>query len=234
MWNIEAQCAVWAEDNKGRVEKTYHVGDFVMVHQPLRVKGAASRLLHNWVGPFRVAKLLGHKQYTLQHVDRNSTTQQTVSNMHTAPEEMYEGEYDERLGRMSTLATGTPPPQLKDDDMVIVRTGNGLFPAEVGQTLGDGTVLVYFWNGQAGTFKAKSAIYPAYMGPSATKLKEVYTYAPNAAQAVRPIWNIIPIDEIVGLGFMTESKGGKQYLPKATQQMTEEYMKKGKKNVKKK
>jgi hypothetical protein len=233
MWNIEAQCAVWAEDNKNRVEKTYQVGDFVMVHQPLRVKGAASRLLHNWVGPFRVAKMLGHKQYDLQHVDRNSATQQTVSNMHTAPEEMYEGEYEERLNRMSTLANGAPPPHLKDDDMVIVETGNGLFPAQVGQTLEDGTVLIYFWNGQAGKFKVKSAIYPAYLEPSATKLKEVYTYLPNTAQEVRPIWNIVPADSIVGLGFTTESKGGKQYLPKATPQMMDEYMKKGK-SVKKK
>ena len=233
MWNIEAQCAVWAEDNKNRVEKTYQVGDFVMVHQPLRVKGAASRLLHNWVGPFKVAKLLGHKQYDLQHIDRNSVTQQTVSNMHTAPDEMYEGEYDERVNRMNTLAKGAPPPHLKDDDMVIVDTGNGLYPAQIGQTLEDGTVLIYFWNGQQGKFKVKSAIYPAYLEPSAAKLKEVYTYLPNAAQEVRPIWNIVPTDSIVGLGFTTESKGGKQYLPKATQQMMEQYMKKDKSDKKK-
>ena len=117
--------------------------------------------------------------------------------------------------------------------MVIVDTGNGLYPAQIGQTLEDGTVLIYFWNGQQGKFKVKSAIYPAYLEPSATKLKEVYTYLPNAAQEVRPIWNIVPTDRIVGLGFTTESKGGKQYLPKATQQMMEQYMKKDKSDKKK-
>jgi hypothetical protein len=84
MWNIEAQCAAWAEENKNRVENTYQVGEFVMVHQPLRVKGAAPRLLHNWVGPFRAATLLGHKQYTPQHIDRGNTVTQSVSNMNTA------------------------------------------------------------------------------------------------------------------------------------------------------
>jgi hypothetical protein len=115
---------VWAEENKNRVEMTYHVGDFVMVHQPLRVRGAASRLLHNWVGPFKVATLciLGHKQYTMQHVDRGNTITQSVSNMHHAPEEIYEGEYNERLERIKTLATGTPPPNVKDGDMVMIQT----------------------------------------------------------------------------------------------------------------
>jgi hypothetical protein len=113
MWNIEAQCAVWAEENKNRVEKTYQVGEFVMVHQPLRVKGAASRLLHNWVGPFRVATLLGHKQYELQHIDRGNTVTQSVNNMNTALDELFEGEYSERLDGVKALATGMPPPQVK-------------------------------------------------------------------------------------------------------------------------
>jgi hypothetical protein len=206
------------------VEKTYQVGEFVMVHQPLRVKGAASRLLHNWVGPFRVATLLGHKQYTLQHIDRGNTITQSVSNMHTAPEEIYEGEYSERLERIKSLATGTPPPNVKDGDMVLVQMSNGLFPAEIEQTLEDNTMPIYSWNGQNGTFKARSAIYPAYLEPSA-KLKEVYTYSPNAKQSMRPIWNITPMTKAVGQAFMPESKGGKQYLPLATQQLVTEFLK---------
>jgi hypothetical protein len=57
-------CGMGREETKDRVEKTYGVGEFVMIHQPLRVKGAAPRLLHNWVGTFKVATILGHKQYT--------------------------------------------------------------------------------------------------------------------------------------------------------------------------
>jgi hypothetical protein len=148
MWNIEAQCAAWAEGSKNRVEKTYQVGGFVMVHRPLRVKGAATRLLHNWVGPFRVATPLGHKQYELQHTDRGNKVTQSVSNMGVAPGELYEGEYAERaLGRVNLAAT--PPPQIKAGGMAILMTPNGLFPAEVEQVLNDNTVLIYFWNGQA-------------------------------------------------------------------------------------
>jgi hypothetical protein len=83
------------------VEKAYQVGEFVMVHQPLRVKGAATRLLHNWVRPFRAAKVLGHKQLELQNIDRGNTATQSVSNMSPAPDELYDGEYEERLSRVN-------------------------------------------------------------------------------------------------------------------------------------
>jgi hypothetical protein len=108
--------------------------------------------------------------------------------------------------------------------MVVIQTSNGLFPAEIGRLLEGNAVLVYFWNGQNGTFKTKSAIYPAYLEPPA-KLKKVYTYSPNAEQSMQPIWNIIPMAEIAGLTFMTESKGGEQYLPITTQQMVTEFLK---------
>jgi hypothetical protein len=99
-----------------------------------------------------------------------------------------------------------------------------LFPAEVEQTLDDNTILVYFWNGQSGTFKTKAAIYPAYLEPSA-KLKEVYTYSPSAEQSIRPIWDITPVANVIGEPFMPEVKGGKQYLPIATQQLVTEFLK---------
>jgi hypothetical protein len=105
---------------------------------------------------------------------------------------------------------------VKDGDMVVVRTSNGAFPAEIEQTLEDDTILIYFWNGPNGAFKVKSTIYPAYLEPFA-KLKEVYTYSPNAEQSMRPIWNITPMTKVIGQVFMPESKGGEQYLPLATQ-----------------
>jgi hypothetical protein len=70
--------------------------------------------------------------------------------MNTAPDELYEGEYKERLDRINLVATGTPPPTVKDGEMAILRTPNGLFPAEVEQTPDDNTILIYFWNGQTG------------------------------------------------------------------------------------
>jgi hypothetical protein len=87
--------------------------------------------------------------------------------MNTVPDEMFEGEYSERLDRIKALATGMPSPQVKDGEMVIVSTTNGVYPAEVEQTLDDNTILLYFWNGQGGPVRAKSAIYPAYLEPPA-------------------------------------------------------------------
>jgi hypothetical protein len=65
---------------RGHVQKTKTgVMRHPAIPQPLRVKGAASRLLHNWVGAFRAATLLGHKQYKLQHIDRGNTVTQSRS-----------------------------------------------------------------------------------------------------------------------------------------------------------
>jgi hypothetical protein len=108
--------------------------------------------------------------------------------------------------------------------MVLVSTTNGIYPAEVEQTLDDNTVLIYFWNGQGGPVRAKATIYPAYLEPSA-KLKEVYTYSPSAEQSIRPIWDITPVTNIVGEPLMPEIKGGKRYLPIVTQQVTTEFLK---------
>ena len=76
-----------------------------MVHAPIRTKGAASRLTENWVGPFRVLKCNGHKNYTLRHIDCDREVHQTVSNMCVAPEELFEKEYDERYNATRSLAT---------------------------------------------------------------------------------------------------------------------------------
>ena len=111
MWSIadmmicEAQAAAWAIANAHRKEVEHAEGDYVMVHAPIRTKGAASRLTENWVGPFRVEKCNGHKNYTLRHIDCGREVQQTVSNLCVAPEELFEKEYDERYEATRSLAT---------------------------------------------------------------------------------------------------------------------------------
>jgi hypothetical protein len=108
--------------------------------------------------------------------------------------------------------------------VVVLTTPNGLFPGEVGQVLDDNTLLIYFWNGQGGSSKPKSAIYPAYLEPD-DKPKEVYTYEPNATQSMQPTWDIKPVTAVVGPTWMPELKGGKQYLPTATQQIATKFLK---------
>jgi hypothetical protein len=73
MWSVEAQCSVWAEVNKNRKDETHKTGGFVMVHQPLGVKGAASRLLANWIGPFCVEEKKSHKTFKLVNIDTGRT-----------------------------------------------------------------------------------------------------------------------------------------------------------------
>ena len=130
MMICEAQAAAWAVANAHRKEVEHHEGDYVMVHAPIRTKGEASRLTENWVGPFRVLKCNGHKNYTLRHIDCGREVHQTVSNMCVALEELPEREYDERYN--STRSVTTPvSEELHEGDMVLVRTHKGVVPAQV-------------------------------------------------------------------------------------------------------
>ena len=71
----EAQANEWARANADRKDTKYKVGGFVMVHAPIRTKGAITRLTQNWVGPFRVMSDDLHKQYTLRHIDNGRVVQ---------------------------------------------------------------------------------------------------------------------------------------------------------------
>ena len=113
-----------------------------MLHQPLRVKGAASRLLANWIGPFRVNKKLAHKTYELQNIDTGKVVTQTVTNMHDAPEPLYNSEYEDRYRHVKNQS---PPPlqELNEGMLVLVNTERvGVVPAKVVQLLDDGSIVI--------------------------------------------------------------------------------------------
>ncbi len=113
----------------------------------MKIKGAASRLLANWVGPFKVVKVKDHKMYELQHIDTGNIVTQTVTNMHAAPEPLYDEEYSTRYSHVIKLA----PPDLEsihEGVMVLVNTERvGVVPAKVLQIMDDGNVLVDWYNG---------------------------------------------------------------------------------------
>jgi len=224
MWSVEAQCKVWAEVNKNRKDKVYTVGGYVMLHQPLRVKGAASRLLANWIGPFRVNKKLAHKTYELQNIDTGKVVTQTVTNMHDAPEPLYDSEYEDRYRHVKNQS---PPPlqELNEGMLVLVNTERvGVVPAKIVQLLDDGSIVVDWYNGPAGKFKPTTAVYPVYYDRAA-KGNEVYTWKPTKQQEMDACWTIIRAKQVIGPGFDLENKAGKYYLPKAAQQQLKSFQK---------
>ena len=218
MWSIsdmllcEAQANEWARANADRKDTKYKVGGFVMVHAPIRTKGAITRLTQNWVGPFRVMSDDLHKQYTLRHIDNGRVVQQTVSNLCRAPDEMHEGEYQERYNATQNAATPAAV-DVSVNDMILVRTNRGVFPAEVWCCLADGTLHIHWFNGLKGKFSAGGAIYPSWLDDTGVKLKEVFTHSPSPAQEEAPVWTIIPISDVVGAPWTVEEKAGKTYLP---------------------
>jgi hypothetical protein len=52
----EAEAASSASLNAKRKDVQFKEGGYVVLHAPIRTKGAASRLTENWIGPFIVTK----------------------------------------------------------------------------------------------------------------------------------------------------------------------------------
>ena len=52
--------------NKGRVETEYKVNDLVLIYKPIRKVGKSEKLLHRWLGPYTVLKVLSPVNYEVQ------------------------------------------------------------------------------------------------------------------------------------------------------------------------
>ena len=165
-------------------------------------------------------------------IDTGRIVIQTVSNLHKAPSPLYATEYSVRLAHVRKQI----PPNLDDiveDDMLLVNTQRvGVVPARVLQILDDGTLLIDWWNGPSGKFRANSAIYPVYYDRKAAK-KEIYTYNPTEEQRNDACWTIIKAKQIVGPSFSLVKKAGKQYLPDSAKQQLASFQKGMKKKSKK-
>jgi hypothetical protein len=116
---VEAEAAASASLNAKRKDVKFKLGSFVMLHAPIRTKGAASRLTENSIGPFVVTADNGHKNYTIQHIDAGTTARHGVHNLCASPPELFKGEYHERLVAMRRK---DPPPStsINAKDMLLV------------------------------------------------------------------------------------------------------------------
>jgi hypothetical protein len=209
---VEAEAAASASLNAKRKDVKFKLGAFVMLHAPIRTKGAASRLTENWIGPFVVTADNGHKNYAIQHIDAGTTARHGVHNLCALPPELFKGEYHERLVAMRRKDP-LPSTSINAKDMPLVKTLRGVCLAGVWQVLDDAAIHVHWYNGVHGRLQPPARVCPAYLGESA-KLREVFTMPPTKDQALQPVWGIIACRQVIGQPLtLQEKKTDHLFLP---------------------
>ena len=118
--------------NKGRKDVKFAVGDYVMVWSPLRVLKTQSKLLPNWVGPFRVEEKRAGKRYGVRHVDTGKPGECAVERLSPAALEWEPGEYDRRYKEGLKFAK-TIVKDLEEGDFALFATEFGRYPAGEGE-----------------------------------------------------------------------------------------------------
>jgi hypothetical protein len=133
---VEADAAASASLNAKRKDVKFKAGTFVMLHAPIRTKGAASRLTENWIGPFIVTADSDHKNYSIQHIDAGTTARHGIHNLCASPPELFKGDYQERLLPSTT--------SIAANDMILVKALRGVCLAKAWQILDDATIHVHW------------------------------------------------------------------------------------------
>jgi hypothetical protein len=66
----------WPRRNAKKKEIRFAVGDYVMLHQPVHVPGAATKLTTSWNGPWKVVSKEG-KKFGIVHIESDKHTVMT-------------------------------------------------------------------------------------------------------------------------------------------------------------
>ena len=85
----------WPKRNAKKKEIKFVVGDYVMLHQPVHVPGAATKLTTSWNGPWKVVGRRS-KEFDLVHIESGKCASQHVTNLTTAPDPAHAEDYNDQ------------------------------------------------------------------------------------------------------------------------------------------
>jgi hypothetical protein len=85
----------WPKRNAKKKEIKIAVGDYVMLHQPVHVPGAATKLTTSWNGPWKVVGRRS-KEFDLVHIESGKRAAQHVTNLTSAPDPAHEEDYNDQ------------------------------------------------------------------------------------------------------------------------------------------
>jgi hypothetical protein len=90
----------WPKRNAKKKEIKFAVGDYAMLHQPVHIPGAATKLTTSWNGPWKIAGKQG-TEFNIVHIatgGKRST--QHVTNLTSAPDLAHPSDYDDQYANL--------------------------------------------------------------------------------------------------------------------------------------
>ena len=199
----------WPKRNAKKKEIKIAVGDYVMLHQPVHVPGAATKLTTSWNGPWKVVGRRG-KEFDLVHIESGKRAAQHVTNLTSAPDPAHEEDYNDQYAAavQKVNPVGRIPTEhgLLDAEMLVVNVtteGKGVSSrnaiAQVMQTYQDGSAMVQWWNSKKLDGSASAAYFPVWYTPDA-KLGETASLSGEM-----PLWEMVPRRDMV-VSFVFDSE----------------------------
>ena len=119
----------WPKRNAKKKGIKFVVGDYVMLHQPVHVPGAATKLLTtSWNGPWKVVGRRS-KEFDLVHIESGKCASQHVTNLTGAPDpahaEDYNDQYAAAVQKVDPVGRIPTEHRLVDANMLVVNVKSG-------------------------------------------------------------------------------------------------------------
>ena len=204
----------WPRRNAKKKEVKFAVGDYVMLHQPVHVPGAATKLTTSWNGPWKVVSKKG-KKFGIVHIESGKHSEdQHVTNLTAAPDPAHPQDYDDQykaaVQRINPVDRLPTEYDLQPGDDIIVNAGKRNAVAKALEVYQDGSAMVQWHNTKKLDSSPTAAYYPSWYTP---KEKHGETASPTGDM---PAWDIVDRAKMVTV-FDYQLQGGKSnsmMLPK--------------------
>ena len=197
----------WPRLNAKRKNIKLTLGDFVMLHQPVHVPGAPTKLCTAWNGPWKITKK-EKKAFTLVHIDTGKRSCQDVTNLTEAPDEATAGDYEDRFDastqRIQPSDRILRDATLDEGDGLVVHVGGRNAIATVLEVYACGGIMVQWMNTRKLDSKRGAMFYKSWYAPD-TKHGE----RAGLCKGASPTWEIIEKkDVIMAFDIALDAEGG--------------------------
>ena len=197
----------WPRLNAKRKNIKFTLGNFVMLHQPVHVPGAPTKLCTAWNGPWKITKK-EKKAFTLVHIDTGKRSCQDVTNLTEALDEATAGDYEDRFDastqRIQPSDRVLRDATLDEGDGLVVHVGGRNAIATVLEVYACGGIMVQWMNTRKLDSKRGAMFYKSWYAPD-TKHGE----RAGLCKGASPTWEIIKKkDVIMAFDIALDAEGG--------------------------
>ena len=178
----------WPKRNAKKKEIKFAVGDYAMLHQPVHIPGAATKLITSWNGPWKIARKHG-KEFEIVHIVTGKKSTQHVTNLTSAPDPAHPSDYDDQYAaavkKVDPVDRLPTEYELQEEMDLIINVGKRNAVGRVLETYQDESAMVQWWNTKSLDSSPTAAFYPSWYTPDAKHGETA------SATGEMPTWNMV-------------------------------------------